>query len=345
MGKKKQDLYEETPQKKARFLLLMLGLFVLLSFYALLKTIPSERAPHLYPNVPESRIQFGHGTVGVDFGFQLKNFVTFNLQENHFEIVGFVWFKFNPNLISLSTLEKFSIVDGEILEKRLVKEKLEDGKALAVYFLRASFLSSLDHHGFPFDDHRLFLSLKLESVTSDEVELKALKSNFVVDQDLAPEGWKVISRSIESGYVKTDLSKNNHISALSNPQVNLSLTLQKPGLRKILVVLGPPIFLFLLAMVSFIANPKSAIPLTVTIGSLTGLLVHRFVIERLAPNIGYLTIADYMYLSFLSCVFIVLVINVAELKAELPAKVKYYTFYGMQTFVIVFFFLMLMVRG
>lgn len=76
-------------------------------------------------------------------------------------------------------------------------------------------------------------------------------------------------------------------------------------------------------------------------GSLTGLLVHRFVIDRLSPDIGYFTIVDYLYLVFLFSTFIVLVFNVYEITGRANQRLKNTLFYGLQMFSAAFFYFLL----
>ena len=57
-------------------------------------------------------------------------------------------------------------------------------------------------------------------------------------------------------------------------------------------------------------DPLARSILSLSTGTLTGLIAYRFVIERVVPNVGYFTLTDHIYNLFLLIIFLIFVVNI-----------------------------------
>jgi len=320
---------------------LCLAAFYLLIADSLNRFKTFESFPTLLSNAPEPQTQFGQGTVDIRTGLFVKDFTDFNIQEDTFELLGNIWFEFNPNIVSLEDIQGFEFDNGQIIEKSLLQTKILKDKLLAVYYVKVRFVSRLVHQHFPFSDHRIFLNLKLSSFAPEDIHFDTNKAYLNAAEKLTPGGWRLQNISAHSGFLQQTLYKDDSYRLVSYPQVIFGFNFQKPGFRRILIILGPSLFLFFFGLLALQNFSDKKIPLTISMGSLTGLLVHRFVIDRLSPDIGYFTIVDYLYLVFLFSTFIVLVFNVYEITGRANQRLKNTLFYGLQMFSAAFFYFLL----
>ncbi|MEN8237368.1 MAG: hypothetical protein ABFQ95_07515 [Pseudomonadota bacterium] len=331
-------------------MLLVLSCFVYLIYLASNQFYAAEKSPQLYPNLPQQNIQFGHGAVKVNTGIYIKEFTEFDTQTNTFAIDAVVWFEFNPNLITLYTLGGFAFDPGEIIEKSPPQTRLIKGKIFAAFNTRVRFSSHLRHEHFPFADHRIFLRLKLDAASPENLHFETKRSFIKISKSVQPFGWTLKSYEGQAGFFEETLSGKGKNKTIKHPQVIFSFDFAKPGLRKVLIILGPGLLLFLLGLMALIIRTewhgkhiRSEAPIDIAIGSLIGLLFLRLVIETVSPDIGYFVFADQMYLIFFLSTFIILFVTIYEYNKAMPRALKATIFYSIQ-FIVLFFFYWFMRR-
>lgn len=324
---------------------LVLLCFVYLIFLASDKFYASEKSPQLYPNLPRQEIQFGHGVVKVNTGIYIKEFTEFDIQNDSFAVDAVVWFEFNPNLITLETIGAFEFDPGVVIEKSSPQTRLVKGKLFASFNTRIRFTSHLQHQLFPFADHRIFLRMKLDDVSPENLHFETKRSFINISENVKPFGWVLKSYEGQSGYFKEILSGKDDDKTIGHPQVIFSFDFAKPGLRKVLIILGPGLLLFLLGLMALIIRTewhgkhiRSEAPIDIAIGSLIGLLFLRFVIETVSPDVGYFTFVDRMYLIFFSSTFLLLFIAIYEYNKPMSRVIKASIFYTIQFLVLSTFY-------
>lgn len=320
------------------YLIMIMGLFFLKSFMMLQQYNVSEPLPPIFPNLAHKEQQFGFGAETVNVGFFIKNFPEFDIQEGIFSIEGEIWFDFNPHLLSLQTIGTFQFEKASHFTKSPPLVKLIGRRLFAIYPISVKFNSDLMHNLFPFNDHRIYLTMTIDKVIPEEIIFEASQSGLRITNEIKPHGWTPVNFDARSGYIKNSLDIQDQKKFLSYPAVVFSVTFTKPGFRNVFIILGPSIFLFFFGLLSLLIEGRAGIRLTIVIGSLTGLLVHRFVIEKLSPSVGYYTPVDYLYVLFLLSTFIILTINIYELEKPVQKNFKNAIFYGIQICTIAIFY-------
>lgn len=320
------------------YLIMIMGLFFLKSFMMLHQYNVSEPLPPIFPNLAHKEQQFGFGAEIVNVGLFIKNFPEFDVQAGIFSLEGEIWFDFNPHLLSLQTIENFQFEKASHFTKSPPLVKLIGKRLFAIYPISVKFNSDLMHHLFPFNDHRIYLTMTIDKVSPKEILFEASQSGLRITNEIKPHGWTPVDFDARSGYIKNSLDIQDQRKFLSYPAVVFAVTFIKPGFRNVFVILGPSIFLFFCGLLSLLIEGKPGTRLTIVIGSLTGLLVHRFVIEQLSPSVGYYTPVDYLYVLFLLSTFIILIINIYELEKPMQKNFKNAIFYAIQIFTVAIFY-------
>lgn len=231
----------------------------------------------------------------VEVGFSLENFSTFDVPNNDFQAAGVVWFIFDPKEITLEKLEDFSFNKTEIqFKSKPVTHAYGKNKTLARYFIRLKFVSNLDYRDFPLDDHRIFLVLKNDQLSSKDVEFISSKNNLYIASDhMHHTTWKLTDHNVTTGYDKITLHEHADIEELYYPNVVFSLDYERIGIHLIMLILIPLLFVFFVSLsIFFLQTEEVSGAYRGVLFSLVGFL---FVLETLSPPVGYLTLSDYIY--------------------------------------------------
>lgn len=261
----------------------------------------------------EMRKQFKEFSSELRAGIYIKNFSTLDFYNNRFVWDGVVWFEFQKDQTELSVIEKFSFVNGKILQKSEPKVQKYDGKMLVKYDVIVDCKSDLDYHHFPLSDHRLSLILTNEFVTANELYFGDLDNSLslVISDNLFTSNWKVHSTESSSGYsfVKYDQHHDERKEII--PQAVFTINFDKNGIKDVLVIFIPIFASFFLSLFSFFMSFNNHRgKLAVTLSSITALLSYRFVIQQMMPSVRYFTTTDKIFLLLLIASFVVFIVQI-----------------------------------
>lgn len=289
------------------FHIFFLGATTIAILYEPLKTFShSDPAPELLPKSAPAvqKAINSHTPAIVEVGFSLSNFAEFDITTNNFIAEGVVWFLFDPEVITLENLQEFSFDKGSMLEKSDPMIKKIGSKTLARFDVRFSFTTNLDYRNFPLDDHRIYMVLKNEHLLAEQVEFIAAKENFTHAPDVEESGWELISSDVRAGYIVTELSGINGHEELVFPRVQFSLDYDRSGIHLLIILFTPLLLLFFTALAVFLVRVPSNFDASNTfMGSLFALISYLFVLETIAPKVGYLMLSDLIYFGTLLCTF------------------------------------------
>jgi len=297
------------------FILHMASLLILISFilYKPLTTFyMTDDRPAIIPFMPKRQATGAEAAVPVQVGMLIQNFPTFDIIANSFVADLILWFEFDPSLITVETIQKFSFDRATILRITDADMKVKKNKLFVQYGIRLSFSTPLNHTLFPLNDHRLFLVLKNEYVSPDELLFEAPRSSFVVASTAHTSDWTIADRSTQTGYFKSKLDEFDFSKTLEYPAVVFAIDFAKKGFRKVFIIMLPLLILFIISAFTLLMNPDpfSRSILTLSSGTLTGVIAYRFVIEKIIPDVGYFTLTDHIFNLFLMGIFLIFVVNI-----------------------------------
>lgn len=247
-----------------------------------------------------------HGDVSkiipVKTGIIVEEFPVFNIDRNNFVINCMVWFKFNRCLIDLESIGAFSFLNtSTVYKKELVKILAMGDDFFVQYKVLFGYSINVDQKFFPINDHSLYLVMINESFSAEEIvfDVNSSAINFV--KDLNIEDWNLIGSNAEAGYGLLTIPGVSTVP-ITHPEVLYTMNVKKAGLRKAALIIIPILLILFIATSTVLMPPSSAI--SIVIGSLTGILTYRFVINTMSPNVGYFTLADHIYNFCLLLIFI-----------------------------------------
>lgn len=278
---------------------------------------PFEKMTQLLPITPKKIKEWGGEPTVVQVGLYITNWHKFDVRDNLFVFDGVLWFQFDPALISLDTVDKFSFEKGEILKKSKPDTKLIDGKLFAEYEVRLRFTTNLTHRMFPLDDHRIYIAMLNTFVTPSEVIFQVNKASFSFSESVFIPDWKQIDYEVASGYEEQIIDKYDKRKVVRNPKVIFALDFRRSGISLIMLILLPIFLIFFIGLFSFAFDPAVAqMPIVlIATTALTSLVTYRFVIQRMSPTVGYFLLSDLIFTLFLAFAFIVFIIGVSMVKS------------------------------
>lgn len=248
----------------------------------------------------------------VKTGFLLSSFRQFDVFNNNFECEGTLWFEYDPVLVALETISKFSFKNAEIKHKDAPKTELLGNKIVASFDVVIHFNTEFNYQLFPMDDHMLALVMVNKAVTPYDIIFESDKNSFIIEADTSGYGWKRYFSNIETGYVDDMLDSRDKRMLIEHPAVQYSLFFARTGLKYTLILLLPMLLLVFVMLTSFSYDPKKYFSsiLVANGASLSGLIGYRFVIENMSPKVGYFMISDYIFLSLLAIAGVVFLISI-----------------------------------
>lgn len=251
---------------------------------------------------PEQFVAWGATPTRVSVGLYIVNFPELDFVHSSFVLEGMIWFEFDPALISIATISKFSFEKGEILQQSEPFTQVAGKKLFVRYNIRVRFKSELDFRRFPFDSHRLDLVLINRSVQPGEMIFRSYHSFFKLTTGIVTSGWQLFGTAVRTGWIHSTLDEYGADKVVSNPRAIFSVTLKRGGIRNIILILLPLFMLFFISLFCFAFDPEthSFQIFGLASGGVTGLLGYRFVIENMTPKVSYFVFSDQVFTIFLA---------------------------------------------
>lgn len=261
-------------------------------FLAIFLTINYQAFVNLDPRYPLEQNKPQATTIPIAVGLHITQFNTFQVEQNNFEMVGTIWFAYDPATISVDIIKKFSIVNGELVhvsEPSIIKTATH---TIARFRIQVKFHSSLYYLLFPMDDHRINII-----VTNDFLPAQVIfvtpEYAMTLDNALELTGWHIRRTQAQTGYTYyLPTTINATESTLQKAMFSIFLEHNNPMLT-INIILTLLLLLFT-TLLTFSSEEDCV--LIVSIG-MVALIGYRFVLQAFEPqHINYFTLADYMYL-------------------------------------------------
>ncbi len=242
----------------------------------------------------------------VKCGVYVNDFHSFDIENKSFACDLFLWFLFNPALIDVATIENFSFDNGEIVSKSTRETEVQGNLLLVHHKVRVKFFSPLNLKEFPFDDHRIYLTLIYDQISHEELHFDSSEKGIKWNKRLSVSGWALTGANVIRGY-KSALIGTSGTQETTYPAIAFSLDFRRKDLKQPLLVILPLMLIFFIAFapMTFIVETSETNIMSFTLTALLALLTYRFVLERITPKIGYFTLMDYIYFLFLGATFVI----------------------------------------
>lgn len=263
----------------------------------------------------------GDTRVKIKTGFFVNNFLNFDPVKNQFTVLGTIWFEFNSKEVDLADLENSMFSKGEAEGQASLRGKYEEVKPLvqhngdityAQYPTKIDFISNLDYKLFPFDSHRIFITLNNMYLDASKFKFVADQGSFSISPNLLIYGWSVVNKQVYTGAAIKQLSQNQ---TATYPRVIYALDFQRDSIKDLLLLLFPLLVSFFMGMFTFCYNHKvyRTEILSTGVATVAAMMAYRFVIDTVSPYVPYMMLIDWLFIMFLLLAFAGFLINAFDL--------------------------------
>lgn len=280
---------------------------------------------------PQKLREFGGSPEFVDVGLHIDRFQEFDVTKNKFQFSGSLWFEFEAGAVSIETLQNFAFERGTILYRSDPDTALDGTRLLVRYLVRVAYNAGLIFTDFPLDDHRINLVLTHPFLSPEEVIFDTKTTDFIYGGNLIPFGWRMVGRSVKSGYTVADLTEDAKPRQVLQPVVGFSLDIERYGVRYTLAIILPILLIHFLMF--FCLSVETGPSVTIALGGITGTLAYRYVIEQLSPLTGDLMLSDHFFFLILTSSMLIFLLNKVDLfLLRLPLSIKKLAVFGIHVF-------------
>jgi hypothetical protein len=286
-------------------------------FWILYKPVIGFKTDDRYPDIisltPQKIINLGGSPAYVEVGLYVRDMPKVDMVKGDVIADLTVWFLFDPRLISLERIGKFSFDRSRIMYKSKAYTRIEDGKLLARYDIRSVFSLDLNYKSFPLDDHRANFILTNDFISPSESIFQSSRKNVILNTEIHIPGWKCVDKSVKTGYLLDKIDVGAKETDVHRSRIVFSFDFAHVGFRHIMVIIMPLLLIFMISLLTWTFDPfgsfaPNIVPISVM--AITAVIAHHFVIERMSPETGYFMISNYVFLLILLGCCIVFVVNI-----------------------------------
>lgn len=245
-------------------------------------------------------------------GLIISNFANFDINRGEFVAEGSIWFDFDKKHYSAQDFSTFRFQRGEFLTKTEPSIKEMGAVSRATFGFTTKIKSKIDYANFPLDKHR-FDFIVMDVLKDKPRSIPAKNLSLFVDPHAIEHGWRSFDTETRSGFAVLRF-EDNHQAQIADlgPRMIFSLFVERDSPKTPVLVFMPLLLIFFIGLISLsfdVLENFNAI-LSLSVGSLTGFLFFRSVIDRLMPLPDQFTIADKVYLLMISLTVVILGIQI-----------------------------------
>lgn len=288
----------------------MLGGSLYISWLQFQSYTPMETDYHVIPTSPDIIKSFGGHPGIVHLGLIIDNFREFKILENKFVISGTLWLSFDPTIISLETLSDITIVNGKFLEKSEPNVRLVGDQLFVRYAIQVEFQCNLNFRDYPDDDHRLYIIFTHPGVSPNSLVFDSGMPDLVVHEDMDKYGWSAFDKGVAPGFIVNHVQSEALSVEFAHPVVMFSIDYRHNSMRDFLGIVLPLLVMMGIILFSFALDreKQGTERIKITIQTIAAAIAFRFVIDLMAPKVGYLMSSDKFFFFFLFLFLLMFVI-------------------------------------
>lgn len=300
------------PRNQVMILGTVFILSAFLAYWSITDFHSLERPAPLISLTPKKIAEWGIMPPRVDVGLYIINFPVIDFVNNQFVLDGVIWFEYDPALLALDTVGKFSFEKGEFIQKSEPTTQLVGTKLFARYDIRVRFTSDLVYKLFPFDDHTIFITLVNRTINPSEMIFRSYSSYFQLSNQILLTGWDIFGTAVKTGFSESRIDKYVAGKMIATPKAVFSIDFRRSGVRNSLIILLPMFLIFFLSLFSLAFDPQrqATIIMALSSASVTSLLSYRFVVENMTPKVGYFVFSDQIFILLLAAVLVIFVFTI-----------------------------------
>lgn len=237
-----------------------------------------------------------------------------DFKHNTFDVGMWVWFLHRSELTPQQTVE---IVNSQAFKLEYAFEDEQERLTWGQAKFKATVTHDWNIASFPFD--RQVLEISIEDAKSDIAGLRFVPDveNSSVDSNIELADWKITDFAIDTSEVLYDSTFGDPSlqEGSTYSRVNISIQLQRQGVRLFLNVFAGAYVAFLLSSLVFYA-PSASSSFTLTSAAVFAAIGNKYIIDSQLPPVSYFTLVDKIQAATFLMIGIGAVVSVLRGKVE-----------------------------
>ncbi len=267
---------------------------------------PKDFVPTLLPISPEIIKNRIDEKKVIDTHFYVYDAPYFTYKRNTFTLRGYLIFTYDPQIVPPEMVKSFEIQRGELKKNKPTMVNHANGTVSEHYIIDVTFSMEINYADYPLDDHTLSFVLINTQAIPDKVLYICSENDFVVESRYAMSRWRDIGHRVKTGF----LYKKFPHGFVEYPAISFSIDYAHDAMRQTTIILWPLLVVFFLSIFSLSLNRKKfEVILSIIIASISAIIAHRYVIEGIAPKVGYFMLSDYLFFIFFTAICINFIIS------------------------------------
>jgi hypothetical protein len=222
--------------------------------------------------------------IKVQVGAWLVNVEKVDLAANSYRLDFYLWFKFDPNQISVEDVKDFEFMNGAP-----TKYEVYSNASYLEYRVRGDFITTFDFSNYPFENHDLTVQIEHNNYDSNSL-IFMVDPDSNIEQAANVAGWNL-------GGFKTGVTEHVY-GDKSFSRFYFSVNLARPQVSAFIKTALPISVITTISLLAFFIAPQN-FSMRITLAVTTLLAATTFHLSMLngIPPTGYLTFADRMMIS------------------------------------------------
>lgn len=310
--KKKQAFFERLTDLRVLFGALI-GVSIIIAIIFIIALYRTKIDDPIVSIIPIEPTVLENNNHIVEVNLFVNTFSEFEIIQNNFNMDATIWFSYDENSVSATTIEEFQFENAKIINKSLLQsEKLPNGKTLVSYNVQLSFKGNFNYHYYPFNRHRLNIVLINPSTDIQKLVYVTTDKNFNVSDKAFTKDWKKTSTQTRYGLAERRLMLDNKQTTISYERVIFSINFDRNSLKTLFLIFLPLFLIFFIGLLSltFDVLTQFTIILSLNLGSTTALLFFAEILNKSSPVTNIITLADSIYFLLLTIVITTLTLQI-----------------------------------
>ena len=126
-----------------------------------------------------------------------------------------------------------------------------DKQLLTTFRIRVKLSSLLNYKDFPFDGHKLRITMFHNGFSPDEVLFQSGEQDLVIKTTQGELGWHEVNLNVDAGYMASNMDTNDKRNTQYHPAVTFEIDYVRFGMRLFLIVILPILILLYISIFGF----------------------------------------------------------------------------------------------
>lgn len=247
----------------------------------------------------------------VKIGAYVMSIHDINFRDKEYTMRFWLWMLHNKE--DLDVIKQTEIPNAKSVERSEIFIDSLNGKEWVIMKMKSVMKQSWKVNDYPFDKQYLNVQFENTEYNKDELVFLEDKKGSAYEKELAVDGWNITNFETTTGENIYETSFGNDVDGESSyiyATFNILITLERNAFGLFLKLFVGMYIAFLIAMVSFLVDPKDIEPrFGLPVGALFAAVGNKYIIDSLLPETSSFTLVDSLHTFTFVAIFLIIFIS------------------------------------